>query len=234
MSNIKKHILIVEDEKHLADALRLNLEMDNYLVTLVHDGNTASDVLLKQEFDIVLLDVMLPEVDGFQVCKKFRKSNTKTPVIFLSARNTSMDKIQGLRFGADDYIGKPFEYDELLLRINKLIERTSFSESASKHLFALGKASIDFIKMEAVNAKGVPINLSKIEFDMMRYFIENKEKAISREEIYLHIWGYNERSIPNSRTLDNFIMFLRKHFEPTPANPKHIISVRGVGYKFIP
>jgi two-component system, OmpR family, alkaline phosphatase synthesis response regulator PhoP len=233
MQQVEKNILLVEDETGLAETLKFNLECDGYAVTLAHDGPSAIGLLSTEKFDAVVLDVMLPEIDGYQICKSFRETNTVTPVIFLTSRSSSMDRIHGLRLGANDYLGKPFEYDELLLRINNLTQRSTGNEVQQVHRFTFGNCSIDFEKMVAIGRNGEEVSLSKIEFQMMKFFILNKNKVIAREEIYRHIWGYKNKEIPNSRTLDNFIVVLRKYFENDPSEPQYIRSVRGVGYKFV-
>ncbi|MES2778918.1 MAG: response regulator transcription factor [Bacteroidota bacterium] len=232
--SIEKSILLVDDEVRLAEMLKFNLELDGFCVTMAHDGLTAMGLLATQTFDLVILDVMLPEVDGFHICKQFRVTNTQTPVIFLSAKGNGSDRIYGLRLGANDYLTKPFEYDELLLRINNLINTyTSQTNSPDITQYTFGNCSIDFEKMIAFDNGGKQIDLSKIEFQMMKFFVLNKNRVINRDEIYKHIWGYRQNEIPNSRTLDNFVVVLRKYFESDPTNPRIIVSVRGVGYKFV-
>lgn len=233
MTGKKYHILLADDEVGLAEALKLNLELDGYIITMAHDGAVATALLSTHRFDLVLLDVMMPEVDGYQICQYFRSINNQTPVIFLTARGTGKDRIHGLRLGADDYVTKPFEYDELLLRISKLIEKSERAPVPVEDVFSFGNCSVNFSKTEAIGARGEVVEMSKIEFDMMKYFIFNQGKTVSREDIYKSIWGYNDRNMPNSRTLDNFIMFLRRYFEHNPSDPKHFISVRGIGYKFV-
>jgi two-component system alkaline phosphatase synthesis response regulator PhoP len=234
MNTIEKSILLVDDEVGLAEMLKFNLELDGFAVTMVHDGLTAIGMLATQVFDLVVLDVMLPEVDGYHICKQFRQTNTQTPVIFLSAKGNGSDRIHGLRLGANDYLAKPFEYDELVLRINNLISVNVTQNGASEILtYAFGNCSIDFEKMLAIGNKGLQIDLSKIEFQMMKFFVLNKNRVVTRDEIYKHIWGYRQNEIPTSRTLDNFVVVLRKYFERDPSNPEVIISVRGVGYKFV-
>lgn len=234
MNPIEKSILLVDDEVGLAEMLKFNLELDGFGVTMVHDGLAANGMLATQSFDLVILDVMLPEVDGYHICKQFRETNHHTPVIFLSAKGNGSDRIHGLRLGANDYLAKPFEYDELLLRINNLIgAATNQSKASEIESYAFGNCSINFEKMIAVGSQGIQIDLSKIEFQMMKFFVLNKNRVINRDEIYKHIWGYRQNEIPNSRTLDNFVVVLRKYFEKDPSNPEVIVSVRGVGYKFV-
>jgi two-component system alkaline phosphatase synthesis response regulator PhoP len=234
MKTIEKSILLVDDEVGLAEMLKFNLELDGFGVTMVHDGLSAIGALSTQSFDLVILDVMLPEVDGYHICKQFRETNSQTPVVFLSAKGNGSDRIHGLRLGANDYLAKPFEYDELLLRVNNLITATANQNNTPEVVnYAFGNCSIDFEKMIAIGSKGKQIDLSKIEFQMMKFFVLNKNRVINRDEIYKHIWGYRQSEIPNSRTLDNFVVVLRKYFEADPTNPQVIVSVRGVGYKFV-
>lgn len=234
MESVEKHILLVEDEIGLAETLKFNLECDGYSVAMAHDGLTATGMLSTDRYDAVILDVMLPEIDGYQVCKQFRSTNSLTPVIFLTSRGSSSERIQGLRLGANDYVVKPFEYDELLLRIKNLTQKNHGSGTvAESTLFSFGNCTIDFDTMTAKGMLGNELSLSKIEFQMMKFFIMNKDRVVTREEIYKNIWGYKNKEIPNSRTLDNFIVALRKYFETDPSNPRHIISVRGMGYKFV-
>jgi two-component system alkaline phosphatase synthesis response regulator PhoP len=234
MKTVEKNILLVDDEVGLAEMLKFNLELDGFAVSMAHDGLAAIGMLATQTFDLVILDVMLPEIDGYHICRQFRQTNAHTPVVFLSAKGDGSDRIHGLRLGANDYLAKPFEYDELLLRINNLISG-GYKQNNTAEIFAytFGNCSIDFEKMIAVGSKGLKIDLSKIEFQMMKFFVLNKNRVINRDEIYKHIWGYRQNEIPNSRTLDNFIVVLRKYFEQDPADPRVIVSVRGVGYKFV-
>ncbi|MES2726538.1 MAG: response regulator transcription factor [Bacteroidota bacterium] len=230
MRAVERTILLVEDEIGLAEILKFNLEQDGFYITLAHDGLTATGLLATQKFDLVLLDVMLPDKDGYEICKQFRTTDLQTPVVFITSRGSSIDRIHGLRLGANDYLVKPFEYDELLLRINNLLVNNIYNNNDTQ--FKFGKCIIDFDKMIAADARGIQITLSKIEFEMMKFFVLNKDKVISRDEIYKNIWGYKKNEIPNSRTLDNFIVMLRKYFEVDPSNPKFIVSIRGYGYKF--
>lgn len=232
---VEKSILLVEDELGLAETLKFNLECDGYSVSMAHDGLTATGMLSTGKYDAVVLDVMLPEVDGYQICRQFRATNSQTPVIFLTSRGSSAERIQGLRLGANDYLVKPFEYDELLLRIRNLTQNVYVNTTVQTEtsVFTFGECRIDFDTMQATGYANKQLSLSKIEFQMMKFFILNKDRVITREEIYRNIWGYKNKEIPNSRTLDNFIVALRKYFERDPHDPKHIISVRGVGYKFV-
>ena len=234
MSVNGKTILLVEDEVGLADALKFNLESDGFTVVLAHDGLVATGLLSTTKYDLVILDVMLPEIDGYQICKQYRETNTHTPVIFLTARGTGNERVHGLKIGANDYLTKPFEYDELLLRSTNLIQAAAVQHKPEKPAtFTFGNCMIDFEKLLATGALNQPVTLSKIEFEMMTFFVLNANRVISRDEIYKNIWGYHNNAIPNTRTLDNFIVSLRKYFELNPSQPQHIISVRGFGYKFV-
>lgn len=227
-------ILLVEDEEHLQHALKLNLEMENYTVFAVGDGNSAVKAFREQKFDLVVLDIMLPEMDGLMVCEHIRLHDSDVPVLFLSAKNTPADRINGLRKGADDYLTKPFDLEELILRVGKLIEKKEkLSKSESGKLpteYAFGDNTINFESYEAQGING-KIELTKKEILLMKLLIENTNQVVSREHILKVVWDYTV--IPNTRTIDNFILSLRKHFERDPKNPEFIQSVRGVGYKFV-
>jgi two-component system alkaline phosphatase synthesis response regulator PhoP len=227
-------ILLVEDEEHLQHALRLNLEMENYAVFAVGDGNAAVRAFREQKFDLVILDIMLPEMDGLMVCEHIRLHDADVPVLFLSAKNTPADRIQGLRKGADDYLTKPFDLEELLLRVQKLIEKKEkLAKSETGKLpveYAFGGNKINFESYEAHGVNG-KIELTKKEILLMKLLIENVNQVVSREHILKVVWDYTV--IPNTRTIDNFILSLRKYFEKDPKNPEFIQSVRGVGYKFV-
>ena len=228
-----KRILLVEDEENLQHALKLNLEMENYQVHAVGDGNTAVRVFREEKFDIVILDIMIPEMDGWMVCENIRLHNSNIPVLFLSAKNTSADRVNSLRKGGDDYLTKPFDLEELLLRIKKLIEkneRIQSNENKSNLLFVFGKNWINFESYEAWGVEG-KLALTKKEILLMKLLIDNKNQVVSREHILKVVWDYTV--IPNTRTIDNFVLNLRKYFEDDPKNPQYIQSVRGVGYKFV-
>jgi two-component system alkaline phosphatase synthesis response regulator PhoP len=232
MSTRKGSVLIVEDEENLLDTLKLNLELEGYEVTTATNGAIALKKIEGEYFDLVLLDVMLPEVDGFDVCETIRLKNIETPILMLSARAGSADRVSGLKRGADDYLTKPFHLEELLLRVEKLIEknrklqeRTSVGEQ-----FSFGKNTIDFKAQTATNAKGELISLSKKEIMLLKLMIEYKNEVVSREKILQSVWGY--QVFPTTRTIDNFILNFRKYFEEDPKEPRHFHSVRGVGYKF--
>src|SRR5450631_2064500 len=228
----RKSILLVEDEENMHDALRLNLELENYQVTSAYDGNAALKAVHDEYFDLIILDVMLPGVDGISVTETIRVQNNGVPILILSAKNASADRVLGLKKGADDYMTKPFNLEELLLRIHKLIEKNK--KLQQKHsvgeTYFFGKNKIDFKAQEAINKKGQTIQLSKKETMLLKLLIENKNEVVPREKILQSVWGYNV--YPNTRTIDNFILNFRKYFEDDSRNPRHFHSVRGVGYKY--
>jgi len=225
-------ILLVEDEENLQEALKLNLELEGYEVTSSYDGAEALKQFQQEHFDLIILDVMLPELDGISVCETIRLTNTEVPILILSARNSSADRVLGLKKGADDYLTKPFNLEELLLRVNKLIrksEQMSLKQSLPE-VYEFGRNKIDFKALQGANKKGEQITLSKREAMLLKLLIENKNEVVTREKILQSVWGYNV--YPTTRTIDNFILNFRKYFEDDSRNPRHFHSVRGVGYKF--
>jgi two-component system alkaline phosphatase synthesis response regulator PhoP len=232
MNKSKASILLVEDEENLLDALKLNLELEGYEVTTATTGPVALKKVEEEYFDLILLDVMLPELDGFDVCQTIRLKNVETPILMLSARSGSADRVAGLKRGADDYLTKPFNLEELLLRVEKLIEknRKLLDKSSVGEQFSFGKNLIDFKAQTATNAKGELISLSKKEIMLLKLMIEYRNEVVSREKILQSVWGY--QVFPTTRTIDNFILNFRKYFEEDPREPQHFHSVRGVGYKF--
>ena len=229
----KKHsILLVEDEENLHEALKLNLEMEGYEVTSAFDGPEALKSVENEFFDLIILDVMLPELDGISVVENIRLQGNEVPILILSAKNSSADRILGLKKGADDYLTKPFNLEELLLRVNKLIhksQRISAKESVADE-YSFGKNTINFKALEGTNKQGKKIALTKKEAMLLKLLIENKNEVVPREKILQAVWGYNV--YPTTRTIDNFILNFRKYFEEDSRNPKHFHSVRSIGYKF--
>ena len=232
MAEAKKSILLVEDEENLHDALRLNLELENFQVTSAYDGSDALKAVNDEYFDLVILDVMLPGLDGVSVAETIRVQQNPVPILMLSARNTSADRVLGLKKGADDYLNKPFNLEELLLRVHKLIEKNEKLQQRSNvgEKYTFGKNSIDFKAQEAFNKKNERFRLSKKETMLLKLLIENKNEVVKREKILQTVWGYSV--YPNTRTIDNFILNFRKYFEEDSRNPRHFHSVRGVGYKY--
>ncbi|MCP9750470.1 response regulator transcription factor [Ferruginibacter sp. HRS2-29] len=225
-------ILLVEDEENLQEALKLNLELEGYEVTSSYDGADALKVVHQEHFDLIILDVMLPEMDGIAVCETIRLTNTDIPILILSARNSSADRVLGLKKGADDYLTKPFNLEELLLRVDKLIkksEQLSIKQPLPNH-YEFGKNKIDFKAQECYTRSGEKILLTKKEIMLLKLLIENKNEVVTREKILQSVWGYNV--YPTTRTIDNFILNFRKYFESDSRNPQYFHSVRGVGYKF--
>lgn len=225
-------ILLVEDEENLQDALRLNFEMEGYEVTSAYDGAAALEAVRNEYFDLIILDVMLPEIDGISVCENIRLSNTEIPILILSAKNNSGDRVLGLKKGADDYLTKPFDLEELLLRVNNLInksKRISAKEQVTEE-YIFGQNNINFKALECTTLEGEKIALTKKEAMLLKLLIENKNEVVTREKILQAVWGYNV--YPTTRTIDNFILSFRKYFEEDSRNPKYFHSVRGLGYKF--
>ncbi|MBD3274198.1 MAG: response regulator [Candidatus Marinimicrobia bacterium] len=225
------HILIVEDEIEMAYGLRDNFEFDGHTVTLAHDGNSGLDQALKSEFNLIILDLMLPEKSGFDVCKDLRASGIETPVIMLTARGQEVDKVRGLEIGADDYITKPFSVRELLARVKAVLRRTANSNGKSESKVTIGKATIDFDHYTAHTEEKGDVELTHKEIELLKYFFEHPDKVITRDELLDKVWGYE--NYPTTRTVDNYIVKLRKLIEDNPSKPKHILTIHGAGYKFI-
>lgn len=233
MNNEKQlSILLVEDEENLHEALKLNLQMEGYEVSSAYDGVKALNMIRQEYFDLIILDVMLPGTDGISIAETIRLQNIDSPVLILSAKNTSADRVMGLKKGADDYMTKPFNLEELLLRVKKLIEKNKKLQQKNSlgETYLFGKNRIDFKAQEAINKKGQTIQLSKKETMLLKLLIENKNEVVPREKILQTVWGYNV--YPTTRTIDNFILNFRKYFENDSKNPKYFHSVRGVGYKY--
>ena len=222
-------ILLVEDEANIRDVVKLNLELEGFEVVTVDNGKDALKIVNQQHFDLLMLDVMLPDVDGFQICEQVRLTNMDVPIIFLTAKETAADRVMGLKKGADDYLTKPFNLEELLLRVNNLIKRSSKSPENTPEVYAFGNNNINFITYEASGNQG-QFNLTKKEAMLLKLLIDRKNEVVSRQQILQSVWGYDV--YPSTRTIDNFILSFRKYFEENPREPKHFLSIRGVGYKF--
>lgn len=226
------NILLADDEENLHDTLKLNLELEGYTVTSAYNGTQALEAIANEHFDLVVLDVMMPEVDGITVAETMRISNLDTPILMLSAKNASADRVLGLKKGADDYLTKPFNLEELLLRIDKLIikgKKLNDRESIGNS-YQFGGNTIDFAGQTATTHDGKTVELSKKETMLLKILIENKGEVVTREKILQVVWGY--QVYPSSRTIDNFILNFRKLFEQESHNPQFFQSARGVGYKF--
>lgn len=224
-------ILLVEDEEHLHKVIKMNLEMEGHEVVGSFHGKTALELAEGQHFDLLVLDVMLPEISGFQICEKVRLQNKKVGIIIISAKDTSQDRIQGLKLGADDYLTKPFHLEELLLRVHNVLRRSSEETAQESHIFAFGDNEVNFATYTAKTAKG-PIELTRKEALLLQLFADKAHEVVSRQQILQAVWGYDV--YPSTRTIDNFILALRKYFEPDIKNPRYFHSIRAVGYKFTP
>lgn len=224
-------ILVIEDEPEMQRGLRDNLEFEGYDVRIVGDGKKGMETIRNEKFDLILLDVMLPGMSGFDICKKARTEGVTTPIIMLTAKGEEVDKVLGLEFGADDYITKPFSLRELLARVKAVLRRTPSNTTAIATNIIIGALEIDFESYTA-NKKGKAIEMTSKDFDILRYLWTHQQQVISRDDLLKHVWGYDE-SI-SSRTVDNFIVKLRKRIEKDPSKPKHIITIHGTGYKLIP
>lgn len=229
MSNYR--ILLVEDEEHLLEALKLNLELEGYHVTTATDGKKALKLFKEERLNLVILDVMLPEIDGFKVAETIRLENTEVPILFLTAKNTSEDRVAGLKRGADDYLTKPFNLEELILRVGILVKRSlKGDEHKQLNSYKIGDKTINFNNYELVDEQGNVTSLTKKETMLLKLLVERKGEAVSRETILETVWNYDV--YPSTRTIDNFILSFRKYFESDSKNPKHFHSIRGVGYKY--
>ena len=232
MPNTKASILLVEDEENLHETLKLNLEMEGYEVTSAYDGAVALKKISNEFFHLIIMDIMLPELDGIAVTEAVRVANNEVPILMLSAKNASSDRVMGLKKGADDYLTKPFNLEELILRVAKLIQKNAQQINASPQMdsYQFKGHTIDFNASEVLLASGQKITLTKRELLLLKLLIEQKNTVVTREKILQLVWGY--QVFPNTRTIDNFILNFRKYFEIDPKHPKHFISMRGVGYKF--
>lgn len=230
--NTKANLLVVEDEENIREMLQLNLELEGYEVSTALTGAQAIKAVKGEYFDLVILDIMLPEMDGIAVCETIRTQNIEVPILFLSARDSAADRIEGLRKGGDDYLTKPFNLEELLLRVEKLVLKNQRIKLTNPvfdiYEFAGGK--IDFSAHECYDKNGERQELSKKESALLRLLIERDGETVSREHILQVVWGYNV--YPTTRTIDNFILGFRKYFEQDSRNPVYFHSIRGVGYKF--
>lgn len=225
-------ILLAEDEISLSETIKLNLELEGYRVQVAGDGKKALKLFKQERFDLVILDVMMPEMDGFALCQAIRLDNEKVPILFLTAKSASGDRVAGLKLGADDYLTKPFNLEELLLRVQNLLKRSSSSQEPVSSLSTcqIEGNLINFPEMTVTTPDGRKINLTKKENTLLKLLLERKNEVVSREHILETVWGYD--IYPSTRTIDNFIVTFRKYFEKDPSHPVHFQSVRGVGYKY--
>ena len=231
---MSKRILIVEDEEHLRTALKLNLELEGFNVVAKETGRQAIHECKESNFDLVVLDVMLPEIDGFTVCENIRIENKSVPILFLTAKGGSDDRVTGLKIGADDYMSKPFNLEEFILRVKNLLRRRSEPATPfeTSPLYTFGENSINFLTYEIKGLNGETRTLTKKEVMLLQLLIERKNQVVSRDQILETVWGVDV--YPSTRTIDNYILAFRKYFETNARQPKHFFSIRGVGYKFVP
>lgn len=222
-------ILLVEDEEQLNKIIKLNLEFEGYEVIAIKNGEAALQAIDNQHFDLLILDVMLPGINGLQLCEKVRITNNQVAIIIISAKDTSQDRISGLKVGADDYLTKPFVLEELLLRVKNLIKRSSEDGKQASAEYTFGPNMVNFETYEAVGIHG-KFTLTHREAMLLKMLIEKKNEVVSRKAILQNVWGYDV--FPSTRTIDNFIANFRRYFEENPKNPQFIESIRGVGYKF--
>ena len=223
-------ILLVEDEPGLQLALSDRLVAEGYRVETAADGNVAVQRATGEPFDLNLLDVMLPGRDGFEVAKAVRQHGVQTPILMLTARGQVVDRVVGLKLGADDYLTKPFETIELLARLEALLRRAPLTPGVTLERYQFGDVLVDARKAE-VTRGGAPVDLSAKEFHLLRYFIEHRGATISREELLTEVWGYH--ATPSTRTVDVHIAWLRQKLEPNPRVPQYVLTVHGMGYKFV-
>ena len=223
-----KRILLIEDESGLVLTLTDRLTREGYAVDNAADGESGLERASAEPFDLLLLDLMLPRMSGFDVCRELRKRGVETPVIMLTARGQVVDKVAGLKLGADDYVTKPFEMAELLARIEANLRRAPAAPHPAEG-FAFGDVRVDFRKAEAMR-DGQPIELSAREFQLLRYFVEHRGATVSREELLNEVWGYH--AMPSTRTVDVHVAWLRQKIEPNPRHPQFILTIHGTGYKF--
>lgn len=225
----KQKILIVEDERHLAEGIKLNLDLDGFETEICEDGLVADDLLKQESYDMVVLDVMLPGIDGFEICERMRQRDDRTPILFLTARRQPDDRVHGLDIGGDDYLAKPFHLKELLSRVHAILRRRSWSTADdSLTEVEIGPARIDLKKMTGEGPRG-EFSLSRREAIILKLLYERKGEPVSRADILDRAWGKSQ--YPTDRTVDNFIVRLRQYIEPDPSTPNHIITVRGIGYR---
>jgi two-component system OmpR family response regulator len=236
-----QHILIVEDDPHIANGIQFNLEADGYYVTTVAEGPAALAILGQQRgsIDLIVLDLMLPGMSGYAVCEEVRRQDVDVPILILSARTLTEDRVRGFNVGADVYLQKPFDLEELLSIVRSLLSRRKRKHGADEvksangfdgRIYRFGRALVNFDTFE-VSVAGESLRLSALEMKLLRYFVDHEGSVVSRGELLTHVWG-----VPHSittRTVDNFIVNLRKYFEIDPSQPRHFLSIRGAGYRFV-
>ncbi len=231
MAVARKKILVIEDEPHIVLGLTDALEFEGFAVVSAGKGKDGVQLARQEKPDAVLLDLMLPDTNGFKVCEELRRLDRFVPIIMLTARSQEVDKIRGLDAGADDYVTKPFSVGELVARLRALFRRTARPTESAPEVFAIGKASVN-MTAHSVTLDGRAEQLSFYEVELLRLLVERSGQPVSRDEILQKIWGVDAG--PSNRTVDNFIVKLRKKIEPSPDKPEHILTVYGFGYKLAP
>jgi len=228
----KAKVLLVEDEEHLARLLRLNLEREGYEVTSTASGSRALELQASERFDLIILDLMIEGVDGFEVVRQVRQRDARLPVLILTARSAEQDRVRGLELGADDYMVKPFHLPEFLLRVGRMLQRGSWYDDRGRRAreIRVGDYSVEMENLRGSGPRG-PFQLTLLEAKLLEVLTSEPERAMPRAELLERVWGY--RMDVESRTVDNFILRLRKHFEREPDSPEHFVSVRGRGYMFV-
>lgn len=228
----KPYILLVEDEIHIAQGLIFNLELEGYLITHAETGAAAMESFNKTTFDLVILDLMLPDSHGLDLCQQMREAAPKLPILMLTALGEEQDRIRGLEEGADDYLTKPFSLDEFMLRVRGMLRRSSWYQPSDnkKEPYLFNNNRVDLKNLEAITPNGT-IRLTELEGRMLDTFFDNEGETLTRAELLKSVWGMAAET--ETRTLDNFIVRLRKYFEDDPSNPKHFLTVRGRGYRFV-
>jgi len=225
-------ILLAEDDLTLRRTVKLNFEREGWFVIEAENGEEALQMAKEHYLDAAVLDVMMPKMDGLEVCQALRVEGSDLPVLFLTAKNEGVDRVEGLKAGGDDYLGKPFHLEELLLRVKRLIRATPSAGEAIESIYTFGDGCrIDFDGYEIITREGAVANITKREASLLRLLITRTNQVVSREEILKIVWGYS--AFPKTRTIDNFIVAFRKYFEVDPKKPEHFTSVRGVGYRFV-
>lgn len=223
-------ILLVEDEPGLILTLSDRLKSEGYQLQVASDGEEGFAGGLSGDHDLIILDVMLPKKNGFDVCRDLRKKNIATPILMLTAKGETIDKVLGLKLGADDYLTKPFEVIELLARVEALLRRAPAGTGASMEAYRFGDVTIDFKRAE-VSKNEDPVELSAMEFKLLQFLIENRGTVHSRDQLLDNVWGYD--AMPSTRTVDVHIAWLRQKLENNPKHPQHIQTIHGMGYKFV-
>jgi DNA-binding response OmpR family regulator len=225
-----EHILIIEDDPAIAFGIQTALQEENLRVTIEHNGSRGFELALNGTFDCIVLDVMLPSMNGRDVCRRLRSEGLTAPIIMLTSKGEEADKVLGLELGADDYVTKPFSTRELIARVKSQLRRAAKPKSKGVSEVSFGRVVVDFSK-RFTTMDGVPVKLSAREYDVLRYLVEHEGNIVTREMLLDDVWGYD--TFPTTRTVDNYILMLRKKLEHNPSTPQHILTFHTLGYKFV-